>query len=88
MLDLDTRNIIFGGDLVAPQSHLQIVTLGASEFLTAFAKPGPVAKEDMVIWNPDDLTWNQNFPEESGGPSWPARFGAAVVSLEMICPAN
>ena len=87
VLDLQTRTIIYGGNLLGPDSHLHMVTLGTSESLAAFAKPGPVAKEEMVIWNPDDSTWNQNFPIESGVP-WPARFGAAVVSLEMICPAN
>ena len=87
VLDLQTRQIIFGGNLQGPDSHLQMVTFGESEFLAAFAKPSPVAKEDMVIWNSTTLNWNQDFPVQSGS-EWPARFGAAVVSLEMICPAN
>ena len=87
MLDLETKTIIYGGDLHAPNSHLQIATFGRSDFLVAFATPGAVAKEDMVIWNPATSTWNQNFPAASGS-DWPQRFGAAVVSKEMICPAN
>ena len=87
VLDLETKNIIYAGNLRGPDSHLQMVTLGASESTVVFSTPGPVAKEDMVIWNPEDSTWNQNFPAGAGDPR-PARFGAAVVSMEMICPAH
>ena len=76
---------MYGGDLLGPIGYLQMVTLGSNDFLAAFAKPGPVDQEDMVIWNPEDSTWNQNFPDDTGET---ARFGAAVVSLEVICPAN
>ena len=86
VLDLQTRTIIFGGNLQGPDCHIQLVTLGASEFLAAFAKPNPVTRNDMVIWNPTTLSWNQDFPVQSGS-LWPARFGAALVSLDMICPA-
>ena len=78
---------MYGGDLLGPIGYLQMVTLGSNKFLAAFAKPGQVDKEDMVIWNPEDSTWNQNFPDDTGD-TWPARFGATVVSLEVICPAN
>ena len=88
VLDLETRSIIFGGDLQGPSSFLQMVTVGQDDFLVAFAHPGPVAKEDMVIWNPTDSTWNQNFPDTLSSSEWPARFGAAVVSKDMICPKN
>ena len=87
MLHLETRTIIYGGDLRAPNSYLQMVTFGQSDFLVGFANPGAVAKEDMVIWNPANSTWNQNFPAVPGS-TWPERFGATLVSKEMICPAN
>merc|ERR1719150_2778115 len=74
VLDLETRKIIFGGTLRGPDSHLQIVTLGMSESLVAFAKPSPVEKDDMVIWRPSESEWNQDFPVEEGS-TWPARFG-------------
>ena len=64
-----------------------VTFIGEVDFLAAFATPGAVAKEDMVIWKPANSTWNQNFPAASGS-DWPQRFGAAVVSKEMICPAN
>ena len=86
MLDLETRTIIFGGDLQGPSSFLQMVTVGQGDFLAAFAHPGPVAKEDMVLWNPTNSTWNRNFPDTLSGLEWPARFGAALVSKDMICP--
>ena len=87
MLDLETRKIIYVGDLQGPDSHLQMVTLGVDHALLAFTSPAAVAKEDLVVWQPDDLTWNQNFPVESGD-AWPARFGATVVSMKMMCPAE
>ena len=86
ILDLETRTIIYGGNLRGPDSFLQMVTLGQGEFLAAFANPGAVANEDMVIWNPDSSTWNQNFPLSEATTA--SRFGAAVVSKDMICPAN
>ena len=88
LLDLETRTIVYGGQLRGPDSHLQVITLGASDFLAAFANPGAVAKEDMVIWNPDESRWNQNFPAADSYTTWPARFGAAVVSKDMICPSD
>ena len=87
MLDLETRKIIYEGDLQGPDSHLQMVTLGVHQFLLAFTSSAAVAKEDLVVWQPDDLTWNQNFPVGSGD-TWPARFGATVVSMKMMCPAE
>ena len=87
VLDLETRTIIYGGNLRGPDSFLQIVTLGQGDFLAAFATPGAVAKEEMVIWNPANSTCNQNYPP-SDATTHPACFGAAVVSKEMICPAN
>ena len=88
VLDLETRTIRFGGDLQSPSSFLQMVTLGQGDFLVAFAHPGAVAKEDMVLWNPNNSTWNRDFPDTVSGSTWPARFGASVVSKDMICPKN
>ena len=48
VLDLETRTIIFGGNLQSPSSFLQMVTVGQGDFLATFAYPGPVKKEDMV----------------------------------------
>ena len=87
VLDLETREIIYGGDLQGPDSHLQMVTIGMDHALLAFASPAAVAQEDLVEWQPEYLTWNQNFPVGSGD-TWPARFGATVVSMKMMCPAE
>ena len=65
-----------------------VTFIGEIDFLAAFATPAAVAQEDMVIWNPATTTWNQNFPAAASGSEWPQRFGAAIVSKEMICPAN
>ena len=86
VLDLEMRTIRFGGDLQSPSSFLQLVTFGQGDFLAAFSHPGPVAKEDMVLWNPTNSTWNRDFPDTVSGSAWPARFGASVVSKDMICP--
>ena len=86
VLDLETRTIRFVGDLQSPSSFLQMVTLGQGDFLIAFAHPGAVAKADMVLWNPTNSTWNRDFPDTVSGSAWPARFGASVVSRDMICP--
>ena len=64
-----------------------MVTIGMDHALLAFASPTAVAQEDMVVWQPEYLTWNQNFPVGSGD-KWPARFGATVVSMKMMCPAE
>ena len=88
LLDLETRTIRFGGDLQSPSSFLQMVTFGQGDFLAAFAHPGPVAREEMVLWNPTNSTWNRNFPDAVSGSAWPARFGASVVSKDMICPED
>ena len=88
MLDLETREITFGGNLQGPDSFLQMVTFGQGDILAAFANPGAVAKEDMVLWNPGDSTWSRDFPASLPGSEWPSRFGAAVVSKDMICPAD
>ena len=87
VIDLDTRTIVYGGELQGPDSFLQLVTFGQGNSLVAFARAGSVRREDMVIWNPTSETWNRNFPFSASSSS-ASRFGAALVSKDMICPAN
>ena len=83
VLDLETKSIIYAGDLKGPESYIQMVTFASSFEIAAFASSDAVA--DMVVWNPANFTWNKNLTE-GAGTIGPSRFGAALVSKEMICP--
>ena len=88
LLDLETRTIIYGANLEGPNSFLQMITFGEGDTLAAFAHPGPVLKDEMVLWSPVDSKWSRNFPNTTAGSRWPARFGAVAVSKDMICPSD
>ena len=65
-----------------------MITFGEGDTLAAFAHPGPVLKDEMVLWSPVDSQWSRNFPNTIAGSMWPARFGAVAVSKDMICPSD
>ena len=84
VLDLETKSIIYFGELQGPESYIQMVTFASSSEIAAFASSDAVEKEDMVVWNPES-GWSRNFAA-GAGTTGPSRFGAALVSKEMICP--